>query len=172
MRNDSMASRIVSAERIRELLEYDPSTGLFTWKVSTSNRVKVGDIAGTLSYGYVAIGIDGKPRLAHRLAWMLFYGEWPACDIDHINGVRHDNRIENLRAVTRSVNMQNQRRGRGGNAGGLLGATRYHRSKSKWLAQIKDSSGRLHYLGIFPTAEEAHAAYVTAKRQMHQGCAI
>jgi hypothetical protein len=78
----------VTAERLRELLHYDPETGLFMWVVSTSNRGRAGAVAGSNFHGYRCIGIDGHHCLSHRLVWLWTEGEWPKGEIDHINGAR------------------------------------------------------------------------------------
>jgi hypothetical protein len=91
---------------MKDLLSYDPPTGVITWKVSRG-RVKAGDVAGNAShrYGYVAIRINGKRYYAHRIAWELYYGEPPSQTIDHINGDTSDNRICNLRDVDSRTNQ-------------------------------------------------------------------
>lgn len=154
-----------TAERVREMLAYSPSDGVFRWRVAGRGRpYKVGDVAGTAhNRGYRAICVDGKKYLAHRLAWLYVHGEWPGSDIDHINGDRRDNRAANLRVVSRQVNLQNQR-------GTTLG-TSYHRRDQKWAAQIQVGNKKT-FLGYFNTAEEARARYVHAKRALHPGCTI
>jgi hypothetical protein len=104
----------------------------------------------------------------HRLVWLYHTGEWPDNPIDHINGNPKDNRIENLRSVSHVVNMQNQRRAMSTSKTGLLGAFPW---KGKFLAQIT-VDGRIRNLGVFKTAQEAHEAYVKAKREFHDGCTI
>lgn len=95
-------------ETIPELLSYDPETGILRWKAKPSRQVSIGDIAGYINQdGYVAIKIAGKGYCAHRIAWMLTYGEFPSGYLDHINGVRHDNRIINLRVACPSQNAAN-----------------------------------------------------------------
>ena len=90
--------KTLTAARLRELLQYDPETGVFTRLVKTSNGIKVGDVAGTAdARGYILIRVDGWLHLAHRLAWLHMTCEWPKGMIDHINGVRDDNRWSNLR---------------------------------------------------------------------------
>lgn len=159
----------LTAEKLRELLNYDPTTGKFSWRVARSNIVKVGQEAGCICvYGYRVIRIDNKLFRANRLAWLHVYGEWPAHHVDHINGVRDDDRIANLRDVPRAVNMQNRRHAQRDNQSGLLGVSR---KKGKWFARVK-LDGKQTYLGTFETPELAHQAYLVAKRRMHVGCSI
>lgn len=101
-----MAGTILSAESLREVLDYCPDSGEFTWKVYRGRCAKVGSKAGTLKpTGYVAIILFGKWYGAHRLAWLHVHGAWPNGDIDHINGCPSDNRIANLRDVSKNMNM-------------------------------------------------------------------
>lgn len=152
-------------------LNYDPETGVFTWKHSPSNNVKDGDVAGFLNKkGYLEIGYNNKLHKAHRIAWFIYYGKWPAGDIDHINGIRSDNRIKNLRDVTNSVNLQNQHKARANNKSGLLGVHWSKRSK-KWEASIC-IDGKNVYIGVFTDKNKAHEAYLSKKRQHHIGCTI
>ena len=161
-----MTKPFVTAERLRELFNYNPETGVFTRLVSVSDNAKAGDIAGTMnSGGYMKIVVCGRLYQSHRLAWLYVYGRWPAHEIDHINGIRTDNRIENLRDVIPSTNKQNQRNANSNNKLGLLGVTR--RSQG-FHAQIR-INGKCTYLGTFPTGEQAHAAYLDAKRKNHSG---
>jgi hypothetical protein len=115
--------------------------------------------------GYVHVYFRGKYHKAHRLVWLHVTGEWPTTELDHINGDRSDNRFENLRPVTRECNMQNQRRARSDNAAQVLGV---HRKCRRYQARIGVDGKNIH-LGTFDTAEEAHAAYVAAKRVLHVG---
>ncbi len=160
---------ILTQERIKELLHYDPDTGIFTRIVRTSNCVKPGSEPGYIdTCGYRTIGINGKFGKAHRLAFLYMTGKLPEADVDHINGDRADNRWSNLRDVSRSINVQNQRMAHSNNKSGLLGV---HRHYGKWQAQIKINGKRI-YLGTFPTPDETHAAYIDAKRLIHSGCMI
>lgn len=110
--------------------------------------------------------------MAHRLAWVHVHGSWPAGDIDHINGDKLDNRIANLRDVTRSVNKENMRSARGDNKVGLLGVhVRRQNTTRPYVASIR-VSGKLIHLGAHNTPEAAHAAYLEAKRRLHSGCTI
>lgn len=152
-------------------LSYDAETGVFTWIASQSGRVKVGDVAGCDNgLGYLQIRYRDKNYRAHRLAWFITHGKWPDGDIDHINGKRSDNRIANLRDVSRSVNLQNQRKPRAGSKSGFLGVG-WNKSRGKWMAYI-NIDGKVKYLGYFDDPAIAHEAYLTAKRSAHKGCTI
>jgi hypothetical protein len=165
---------MLTAERLRELLHYDPETGVFTWRV-TSGKANNGAPAGWIGSSdgvrqVVLIGISHRNYKAHRLAWLHTYGAWPVGVIDHINGDPLDNRISNLRDTSQQVNSQNQRRARSDSKSGLLGAYWDERDRC-WKSHIK-ADGRLKWLGRFDTPEEAHAAYLAAKRKLHEGCTI
>lgn len=156
--------------RLLSLLTYDPETGLFSWNV-TRGRSNAGSTAGSPhARGYLSIRVDLGRYLAHRLAWFYVHGEWPENQIDHINGIRTDNRIANLRDVTASVNQQNQRRGQSGGKTGLLGVSLFKRT-GRYKSEIRHFC-ETKYLGYFDTAQEAHEAYLKAKRELHEGCVI
>lgn len=157
---------LVTAEKARELLAYDPETGHLTWKVYRGGGApKAGERAGTNhGTGYIALRICGKAYKAHRIAWLIFHGRWPTHDIDHRNGVRSDNRIANLRDVDCVTNCQNRTVVIANS--GLLGA-HYH-GRGRYTSSIA-VDGRSHYLGLFSTAEEAHKAYLDAKKALHVG---
>ena len=162
-----MSSRDLTAETLREYLSYDPETGVFTRIKSTTRPDRVGAVAGALDrQGHVQIRVLGTLHMAHRLAWLYTYGAWPTETIDHINGIKTDNRIANLRNVSQQLNNQNQIKSRG--PSGYLGVSKY---RDKWRAQIRLSGVSIH-IGYFYTPEEAHAAYVEAKRKLHAGCTI
>lgn len=166
--NDSMSKADLTAERLRELLHYDPETGVFTWKTKPGRRIRLGAQAGSAAQGYLEIGVCGGRYRAHRLAWLYVYGVWPKHDIDHIDGNRANNAIANLRDVTRAVNIQNMRRPKPGNKSGYLGVAP---CSSRWSAQVH-VAGKKRHLGVFDTPELAHAAYVEAKRRLHEGCTL
>lgn len=156
--------------RLREVLRYDEASGLFTWLVSNSNCVLVGAEAGRRlnSNGYKEIQIDGRLYKAHRLAWLYVYGVWPD-QIDHMNGDREDNRIVNLRSVSSVLNTHNQLSPHKNNRSGFLGVS--IRPNGKFQADIR-VGGKKRHLGSFSRPEDAHAAYVEAKRKFHGGSLI
>lgn len=147
---------------LRKALRYDPKTGSFQWLARRDGRQK--DKVGCFSRKRHYICIDGQPYLAHRLAWLYMTGKWPVADIDHIDNDSLNNRFENLREASRAQNLQNTRKPRRKNAGGLIGATRFG---SRWRARIGVNYKTIK-IGVFDTAQEAHAAYVKAKRQLHE----
>ena len=163
-----MAKTDLTAQRLRELLHYDPNTGVFTWLKRIAKRIHVNDIAGQHSNGYLVITVDGAKRMAHRLAWLYSHGTWPKNHIDHINGNPLDNRLCNLRNATNAENMQNQRKAGAGSSTGFLGV---HKRRNKWRARIT-TNGVLFELGTFDAPEDAYAAYLLAKRRLHSTCTI
>jgi hypothetical protein len=143
--------------RIREALDYDPVTGIFTRTVGISN-VKAGDVSGYKTReGYRVIMIDGVLYLAHRLAWAHYYGVQPPDLLDHIHGAEAGDMIANLRESTRRKNGQNRATHRNGR---LVGAC-FHKSNRKWAARIEINGKRKH-LGYHATEREAHEAYLIA----------
>lgn len=154
----------VSREEVLALLCYDPVTGLFTHRVKSHKRA-VGQVTGRLdTKGYVRIRLLGYEFKAHRLAWLLTYGTWPKAEIDHINGCPSDNRIINLRDVSVKENGWNRNTAMSNNKTGLLGVSSI---KGRYHAQIR-ANGKQHFLGIFDSADAAHAAYRAAKAELHQ----
>lgn len=161
-------NRNLTLGRLHEALNYDASTGRFSW-ASPRIGMREGSAAGSPhGRGYIAIRLDGRTYLAHRLAWFWVYGEWPALEIDHIDGDRTNNAIANLRDVPRCINSQNKKRANRDSRTGLLGVCKIARG---WKAQI-GANGIHHNLGVFSTPEEAHQAYVEAKRLLHPGYVI
>lgn len=150
----------LTAERLREVLHYDPETGVFTWLVKTSNRVHVGRVAGTShKIGYRMIAIDGHLYYAHRLTWFYMTGKWPNAALDHGNLDKDDNRFANLREATMSQNLANTR-ARSDNTSGLKGVG-WDERRGKWMARIT-TRGKRRHLGRFDCPAAAHLAYVVA----------
>jgi hypothetical protein len=151
----------LTLKRLRQVLDYNPETGIFTRKLRGrrgQHRLVAG---GKHSKGYITIGIDCKSYLAHQLAWFYVYGKWIP-QIDHENRIKTDNWIENLRPATTPENLHNAKRPRH-NTSGLKGAS-FSVPHRKWRSYIQVRGKHMH-LGLFQTREEAHAAYVNAARQ-------
>lgn len=157
-------------ERVRELLSYCPETGLFKWKTTLSNRAKAGEKAGAPNTkGYVSIKIDGKQYKAHRLAWFYVYEQDPGeQEIDHQDLNKGNNRIGNLRLVTRKQNNENIALPRT-NRSGVRGVSYRERDKI-WTAQICHNKKCIH-LGSFKDIEPAIAARKNAEAKLftHSG---
>jgi hypothetical protein len=155
----------ITQSRLKELLRYEPETGNFYWRVSKTNSVKSGDIAGHFSAlnGYHHVRLDWRLYRAHRLAWLYVYGSFPENVLDHINGVGSDNRIVNLRAATETQNKANAKT-RKDNTSSVKGVS-LSTGRKKWLAQIS-VKGKQTYLGRFDTIEEARAAYTSAAKRV------
>lgn len=152
-------------DRLAGLLSYDPEDGLFRW-LEARGGVLAGAVAGGAhGTGYRVIGIDGRVYLAHRLVWLFVHRRWPSDQIDHINGIKHDNRLCNLREATTAENHQNMPRPRH-NRSGAIGVSKCQVT-GKWLAQIT-ADGCRKTLGRFDTRDEASQAYRAAKRQIHK----
>lgn len=152
---------MLTVDRLRELLDYDPETGVFVWRVD-KGRSKKGKAAGYIDRrGYRKITIDGAVYAAHRLAWFYVHGEWPG-ELDHINLNKVDNRIDNLREATRTQNYANRPALRI-SASGVKGVS-WHKKTGKWVAQIS-ASHRKYHLGLFETKGEAAKAYEEAARR-------
>jgi len=155
----------LTQELVKTLLHYDPETGIFRWRASSSRHI-AGDIAGTpIKAGYLKISINGVSYYAHRLAWLYVHGSWPIGNIDHEDETGSNNRLSNLRPATKSENAQNIRLAHRDNEAGLLGVLRVPYN-NKWAAQICINGKRKH-LGCFLTPQEAHAAYLNAKSKDH-----
>jgi len=142
---------------LRELLNYDPETGLFTWKKPTGRRAKVGARAGAKEgRGYRVIGIRGRNYKEHRLAWKWVYGVDPEEEIDHKNGVKTDNWIKNLREATSLQNKHNSSICKH-NKSGFKGVYK-HSQNGNWVANTTVNHKHIH-IGVFKTPEEASEAY-------------
>ena len=155
----------ISQEELKRLFNYDPLTGVFKRRITTSSKAKAGDVVGTMTEGYLRCSIGYKPYLLHRLAWVYVYGALPNGKIDHINGDKSDNSISNLRDVTESQNQQNRLKAQSNNKSGYLGVS-FIASNQKYRAVIKHD-GKLKILGDFDDPKVAHEVYLKAKLEMH-----
>lgn len=152
---------VPTAEQVRELLDYDPETGIFLWKQrrapSSFKAGLVGQEAGTLhSRGYWCISVFGRKWLAHQLAWLHYYGVWPDRFVDHANLNKRDNRIANLRLASFAENSANANI-RTDNTSGFRGV-RFEPRRKRWIAVI-EKDGTRRQLGSFTDKELAVAAY-------------
>lgn len=154
----------INAEFVRHMLDYEPSSGVLTWREKPAPRVNIGSRAGYVkANGYVGIKMGGRLLFAHRLAWLHFYGEWPAKQIDHINRKRDDNRILNLREVTPRENHAN----RSDNASGVPGVC-WSKSHRKYQARIWVRTREIH-LGFFDDLQLAADVRHKALNQLAAG---
>ena len=153
------AKPIHDLNKIRELVEYDPNTGIIKWKVNRKGHAKAGMVAGAQhNRGYIILAVDNVAYLAHRLAWAMHYGSISEnMQIDHVNGDRSDNRICNLRLATHEENCRNSKP-RKHNKSGIKGVKR---RGNKWYARIKVNNKEI-WLGSHDTPEEAKQAHDTA----------
>jgi len=151
---------MLTQEHLKELFDYDPTTGEFTRKIGGRKSAK--NIASQTGcdngIGYLICSIDGKIYTLHRLAWLYSYGYFPEHDIDHKNGKTDDNRISNLRHKSRGCNLQNQKVNKA-NTSGFPGVT-WDKRGNKWKAQIQLHS-KMIFLGNFDTPLDAALARFT-----------
>lgn len=159
------ANDCMEASLVRELFNYEPESGLLKWKVRKAICVTVGQYAGNLTpLGYRSVKINGCCFQAHRLVWAYVHGAWPAGQIDHINGVGSDNRIENLRECTNGQNQQNRTAGKA-NKSGFLGV-HWVASRKRWRSYITVNRKPI-FLGTFREKDAANQAYLAAKKRLH-----
>ena len=156
----------ITAARVRELLHYDPETGVFTWKVKHTTRSVPGmQPKAKDEMGYGLIVVDGFRLKTHRLAWLYVTGEWPKQSLDHMDGDPSNNRYANLRDIPQSHNTQNMRGATKRSLSGFLGVSPH---KARFRARIRVNRKLIH-LGAFATPEEAYSVYLEAKRKLHAG---
>lgn len=152
----------ITESRLKELLHYDPDTGVFRRLVNRRGlKARAGAVAGWIDKdGYRRIEVDGRRYSAHRLAWFYVHGAFPNKELDHRNGVRDDNRIANLREATPGQNQANSKAKRNG-----LKGVCWNRRAKKWQSNICIRR-KLVYLGLFRSESEAHAAYYEAAQHL------
>lgn len=156
---------MITAERLRSVLRYEPNTGDFYWIAKTANATVLGSRAGTfMMRGCIGIKIDGRTYKAHRLAWLYVYGCWPTDQIDHKNRSPSDNRFDNLREADSNENNQNRSRPVG-RMSPLKGAS-WNTGKRKWIAQIQHRNQYV-YLGKYDCPIAAHLQYCIATAKFH-----
>ena len=170
----------ITPTELQELLDYDPETGVITWKwrargwfcslraQAVWNAKWAGREAGCVSaWGYRVVKLSGKAKKAHCVIWAVVHGEWmpPGHFVDHINGDRADNRLANLRKATRAENGYNRAKG-SNNTSGFKGVS-FYAPYQMWCARIGHGGGKRQHLGYFLTAAEAATAYEQAARELH-----
>lgn len=169
---------LLTQSYLKECLDYSLDTGTFTWKTrpiehfKTDNSQKLWnarfsnkDIGSLHCDGYFVIRLGGKNYLSHRIAWLYVHGCFPENQIDHVNGIRTDNRLINLRPANNAENAQNERKARLNNKSGFLGVS-WNRDNKKFRARII-TNGKSKHLGYFESPEEAHENYLQEKRKLH-----
>lgn len=155
-------------DRLQEVLDYDPESGMLSWRVRLSPHCKLGCDAGYITaQGYRAIVIDKMKMPAHHLAWFHFYGSPSESELDHRNLRKADNRIENLRPATRTQNAMNRPRA-SSNTSGFKGVAKFYNryNRAKWRSQIRVNGKRI-FLGLFHTPEEAYEVYRKKVAELH-----
>lgn len=160
----------LTAEFVRQILDYDPETGILTWKWRSDLRAcdnarLAGKNAGCLNEnGYFHIIINKKSYKYHRIIWLHYYGEWPYCEIDHIDGDTINNKIINIRSATRTQNRQNKGIQKN-NTSGFKGVS-FKKAHNKWSSRISVNGRRVH-LGYFDRSCDAYNAYCAAAERFH-----
>lgn len=164
-----MSNTDLTAEAVKKILDYRPETGELVWRERIARCVQIGDVAGCVdAQGYITVGIHKRIYKAHRLAWLITYKCWPNGLIDHIDGNKSNNQLDNLRLVNESGNSQNVRRPNKRNQSGFMGVIEF---QNKWRASITINRKTIR-IGDYATPEEAHQAYLSAKRIHHAACTI
>jgi hypothetical protein len=160
----------LTQEKLKSIVSYDKESGLFT-RLNNISCYKAGEIVGSQhNEGYLVFCIDYLSYKLHRLAWLYVYGEHPAGIIDHIDGNKLNNKIDNLRVVSDLINSQNVRHPRSSNKSGYLGVS-WHKKDKRWHAHIRVNKKTV-FLGGYHSPDVAYVTYVEAKRKMHEGCTI
>ena len=156
---------MITHKELTSILHYDPDSGIFTWKYTRCNRAIKGSTAGTLTPdGYISISINNQIYRAHRLAWLYCFEEWPIHFIDHINGNRKDNRLDNLREATAEENSYNTKPHIDSSTG--VKGVYFNKLNNNYRAQIRHK-GKTISLGSFKTVEEASKVYINKDIELH-----
>lgn len=156
---------IWSQDQLKNLLSYDPDTGIFAWAVARGTKIKPGFIAGCPNTdGYIKIVYMRRTYSAHRLAFLYMTGSYPEAEVDHVDGNPQNNKWANLRACSRQENMQNKLPNKGRKIGSLVGA---NRNLERWISRISSNGTQIH-IGVYETEFEAHQAYLVKKAELHK----
>lgn len=156
---------MITQDRLKELIHYDPVAGIMKWIKHEKRPDMVGKRLGSIdNNGYVKVWVDGKQYRVHRLAFLYMNGSIPDL-VDHRDGVGANNRWKNLRAATKTTNAQNIKKAKADSSHGFLGV---YKQKGKFIARITVNGSAIS-LGSYETPESAHSAYLTAKRKLHEG---
>lgn len=150
----------ITADELRSAFSYDPDTGDLCWRVRPANNVKIGvPIRAKNTSGYYHVGFRRRVYVVHRLIWLMTYDEWPELEIDHINCIKTDNRLENLRLATKGQNLTNTHKT--GQRTSQYKGVCWKKSNNCWTAQISHN-GKCHWLGHFQNEHDAYLAYCEA----------
>lgn len=155
----------ITRDRLDELLEFNPGSAIWTWRITRGGTARKGSRAGSINaIGYEVLRLDQRDYLAHRVVWFWHNGTWPDGLIDHIDLDRLNNRVFNLRIATAAQNHWNRppnKRNKSGYKGVI-----FHKVSGRWAARISASRMKFH-IGLFDTAEAAHEAYVAYSKLLH-----
>ena len=153
---------MITQSELKKLLHYNPETGVFTWLKRKQGARKSCIAGANHNCGYISIGINGKRYLSHRLAWLYMTGEWPKDQIDHINHIRNDNRIANLREATNQQNLKNTRISSRNTSG--VNGVHWYKGRNKWQVYVKVNQ-KVKHLGYFTDKFEAICARMSANNK-------
>jgi hypothetical protein len=160
---------LLSHDELLKIFDYNVETGIFTYKISTANRIHIGDIANTKSHGYIRIKINGRQYAAHRLAWFYVTGNWPINQIDHMDNIRDHNWFSNLREVTNKINAQNKKTSLKNNSicNTIPGVT-FDKREQKYRVGLR-LNGILMWFGYYATQIEDESVCLIKRRELFEG---